>query len=80
MAVVDFENAWYALKARLGEKRSWGTGQIAEVMAELEVHHRLSEDQQGFDDRPVRQVAPSTPTDDEPELDLHEPAQIATSG
>jgi hypothetical protein len=50
--VIDYENAWYALKARLSEKRSWGTAQIAEAMAQIEVDHRLDERQQGFDDRP----------------------------
>lgn len=58
MPVVDYESAWYALKARMSEKRSWGTAQIAEAMAEIEVRHRLQESQQGFDDRPL---LPHTP-------------------
>lgn len=53
MPVVDYENAWFALKAKLSEKRSWGTTQIAEEMASIEVGYRLPEGQEGFDDRPL---------------------------
>lgn len=71
MAVVDYESAWYALKGRLSEKRSWGTAQIAEAMAEIEVKHRLPEGEWGFDDRPMPPPDSSRGNDDPREL--HEP-------
>lgn len=79
MAVVDFESAWYALKGKLSEKRSWGTAQIAEAMAEIEVSYRLPEGEWGFDDRPIPHGNRSsdTPAGDSPE-DLREPAQVVS--
>lgn len=52
MPVVDYESAWYALKAHIASKRSHGAGELAEEMARIEVENRLAEGQEGFDDRP----------------------------
>jgi hypothetical protein len=37
VSAVDHERAWYALKARLRERRSWGADQVLVVMSECEV-------------------------------------------
>lgn len=61
MAFVDFELAWLELKAKLGEKRSWGTDQVLVEMAKLEVRCQLPEGERDFDARPAppRHVPPT---------------------
>jgi len=59
VAVVDYERAWYALKARVAERsasggRSWGASQIAESMAEIEVECLVPESERDFDLTPPR--------------------------
>lgn len=56
--LVDHEKVTLALKATLREraregKRSWGSNELLELLADLEVEHQLPEGQQMFDDRPV---------------------------
>lgn len=77
MPVVDYESAWFALKAHVASKRSHGASELVEQMASLEVRHRLPEGQQGFDDRPLppRDRSSSEPAGDAPR-DLREPAQV----
>lgn len=42
---VDLDRAWYVLKGRLSEKRSWGTAQLHELMAEIEVDCLTADDE-----------------------------------
>jgi hypothetical protein len=80
MPVIDFESAWYELKAHIGQKRSHSARELAEAMAKIEVDHRLPEGQEGFDGRPLPQHrSPShRPADDEPN-DLREPAHVVSA-
>ena len=80
MTVVDFESAWYALKAHIASKRSHGAAELAEKMAKIEVSHRLPEGQSGFDDRPMPvhdERSSHMPAGESPET-LREPAQIVS--
>ena len=68
MAVVDYEIAWFALKARIAMKRSHSARELAETMAELEVENMLPEEQRGYDDRPLLSHERSlVPPDGEPD-------------
>jgi hypothetical protein len=72
MPVVDFESAWFALKAHIATKRSHGAGELAETMARIEVANRIPEMHQGYDDRPVHRharVVTVPPADDDAALD-----------
>jgi hypothetical protein len=74
--VVDFESAWFGLKAHIATKRSHGQSELMEIMAMLEVGNRLPEGQDGFDDRPLPhhdEVVTSEPAGDDHRT-LHEPA------
>jgi hypothetical protein len=50
---VDFEGAWFALKAHVNSKRSHGADELKIVMADLEVAHAVPEGQEGYTDRPM---------------------------
>lgn len=81
MPVVDFESAWYALKAHIAEKRSHGAAELAEHMAQIEVRHRIPERHQGFDDRPVAVhdlESSELPAGEGPETELREPAHVVS--
>jgi hypothetical protein len=53
MAVVDHERAWLRLKEHVLEKRSHGTGELIERMAELEVECAVPEGEEGFSSLPA---------------------------
>lgn len=53
MAEVNFERAWFRLKERLGDRRSWGIQQIDELLRELEVENLIPEGEASFDARPA---------------------------
>lgn len=61
MPVLDYESAWYALKAHIQTKRSHGASELAEAMARIEVSNRLDESQTGYDDRPPAQLKAVVP-------------------
>ena len=52
MPVVDFEAAWYALKAHIASEALTRGCRVAETMASIEVANRIPEMHQGYDDRP----------------------------
>lgn len=66
MPAIDFEGAWYDLKAHVVSKGSHGKRELAEKMAEIELGHRLPEGQGGYDDRPLplHERSSSEPTDE----------------
>lgn len=64
--VVDHERAWLRLKEKLLTQRSWGTRQLFEAMAELEVENEVPESAEGFDARPLRSRKPDEPAREEP--------------
>lgn len=69
--LVDSEKVVLALKAKLREgaregKRSWGSNELLELLADLEVEYQLPEGQQMFDDRPVVPSTSGSPSLDEP--------------
>ncbi len=50
---VDFEKAWFELKAHVASKRSHGADQLKVEMADIEVRCRMPEGESGFDTRPL---------------------------
>lgn len=60
MAAIDYERAWLRLKEKLLEKRSHGTSELIETMAELEVESAVPEGEEGFDALPAHQRHPQT--------------------
>lgn len=75
--LVDSEKVVLALKAKLREraregKRSWGSNELLELLADLEVEHRVPEGQEGFDDQP--RIKPSGSSS------LAEPVAAVASG
>jgi hypothetical protein len=55
--IIDYETAWFALKAHIQTKRSHGATDLASKMAEIEVAHVLQESQAGYDDRPPARLS-----------------------
>jgi hypothetical protein len=53
MAVVDHERAWLRLKEHVLEKRSHGTSELVERMAELEVECAVPEGEEGYSQLPA---------------------------
>ena len=60
MAATDYERAWLRFKERILTKRSHGTTELLETMAELEVESAVPEGDEGFDPAPARHH-PQTP-------------------
>jgi hypothetical protein len=54
VAATDYERAWLRLKEHLLEKRSHGTSELVEKMAELEVESAVPEGDEGYDAAPIR--------------------------
>jgi hypothetical protein len=51
---VNYERAWLRLKERMLQRRSHGTAQLAELMAEIEVECEVPEDEEVYSDLPAR--------------------------
>lgn len=57
MPAVDFEQAWFRLKAHVGSKRSHGADELKVRMADIEIECLVPEGEEGFDTTPQRPEA-----------------------
>lgn len=66
--VVDYERVVLRLKEHLGTKRSHGSTELFEKLAELEVENEIPEGEEGYDARPPRRrtVASNSSAREEP--------------
>ena len=77
MPEVDYTRAWFRLKAKITEKRSFGQDELARAINEIELDCLVPESQEGFTDRPAEPGTTSTPAaavpEDEPDGETDNP-------
>lgn len=57
MPAADYERAMVKLRAHVASKSSHGRDELLRRIAEIEQECLIPEDQEGYDDRPVRRPA-----------------------